>query len=265
MAYTVESRDPYTGGHLWWVAQYGRMLAEHMGLDRHEVAKVMVGGFLHDLGKVGIPDAILRKPGALTEEELAVIRTHPVVGARLLVEHPLAGLVGDAVAYHHERPDGGGYPYGLAGGDIPLQARLVGVCDAFDAMTSHRPYRAGMPMERALEIVRDQRGRQFDAAAAEAFCALPTEELAHVQGHSDDGIPLRECPMCGPTLVVRRDQRPGALLHCRSCAGTFELTVDGGVRPTGATATPAQMEPEPDLPLIRDLIGAAARHISAAG
>ena len=109
-------------------------------------ARIAIGGFLHDLGKIGIPDAILRKRDKLTDDEMAIMKTHPDVGARLLAGHPLADLVRDAVLLHHETLDGSGYPKGIAGPDIPIAARIVGLCDAFDAMTSTRPYRAGMPM-----------------------------------------------------------------------------------------------------------------------
>lgn len=108
MAWVVEARDPYTGGHLWRVSRYAAMLGEAAGLSGAALARVEIGGFLHDLGKIGIPDAILRKPGRLTEEEYEIIRTHPEVGARLLAAHPLAALVRSAVLCHHETPDGGG-------------------------------------------------------------------------------------------------------------------------------------------------------------
>lgn len=140
MAWFVEARDPYTGGHLWRVSRYARLLAEETGLPAAEVAQVSVGGFLHDLGKIGVPDAVLRKPSRLTEEEYAVIKTHPDLGLRMLARHPLAAFVGDAVGMHHERPDGLGYPNGLTTENIPVAARIVGICDAFDAMTTALPH-----------------------------------------------------------------------------------------------------------------------------
>ena len=146
MAWVVEARDPYTGGHLWRVSRYAALLCERAGIPMDECARIAIGGFLHDLGKIGIPDAILRKRDKLTDDEMAIMKTHPDVGARLLAGHPLADLVRDAVLLHHETLDGSGYPKGIAGPDIPIAARIVGLCDAFDAMTSTRPYRAGMPM-----------------------------------------------------------------------------------------------------------------------
>ena len=153
MASMVEAKDPYTGGHLWRVSQYTRLLAEAAELPPSEVARIAVGGFLHDLGKIGIPDHIFVKPGRLTDEEFELIRTHPEVGYRLLERHPLAGLVNEAVLSHHETPAGTGYPRKLAGKDIMIEARIVGICDAFDAMTSARPYRQGMHIDKALSII----------------------------------------------------------------------------------------------------------------
>src|SRR6476620_1091189 len=141
MAWMVESRDPYTGGHLWRVSRLARLLAMCAHLPEPEVARIALGGFLHDLGKIGIPDHILRKPGRLTEAEYDVMQTHPEIGSRSLALHPLAHLVREDVLSHHERYDGKGYPKGLSGAMLPQEARIVGLCDAFDAMTSSRPYR----------------------------------------------------------------------------------------------------------------------------
>jgi HD-GYP domain-containing protein (c-di-GMP phosphodiesterase class II) len=148
-AWMVEARDPYTSGHLWRVSQFAMILAAKAGLPAAEVPRIAMAGFLHDLGKIGIPDAILGKPGRLTEEEYSVIKTHLCIGSSMLAGHPLASLVDAAVLMHHEMPNGKGYPLGLMGKDIPIDARIIGLCDAFDAMTSARPYREGMPREQA--------------------------------------------------------------------------------------------------------------------
>ena len=261
MAWFVEARDPYTGGHLWRVSRYARLLAEHAQFSPAEAARIGLGGFLHDLGKVGIPDAILRKPERLTEEEYAVIKTHPDIGMRMLASHPLAALVQEAIQLHHERPDGQGYPLRLRGESIPEVARIVGVCDAFDAMTSTRPYRRGMPRDQALGILGAEQGTQFDARFAGLFIALgKAGRLDHVMGHSDDGIPLQSCPMCGPTLVLRKDQQAGEKIYCRNCTGEFELKpVDSGLvaTPTGHQGRPADLEPEADSELIQRTVAAA--------
>jgi hypothetical protein len=269
MAWFVEARDPYTGGHLWRVSRYARLLADAAGFPEREAARIGLGGFLHDLGKVGVPDAILRKPEALSHEEYAVIKTHPAVGMRMLAAHPLAELVGDAVLLHHERPDGAGYPRGLHGESTPATARVIGICDAFDAMTSHRPYRAGMPRDRALAIIAGLRGEQFDARYADAFLALgEAGALDHFIGHSDAGIPLQTCPMCGPTLVVQRGQHAGELLYCRNCGGEFVLEPENGrlaARPTGRKGDPQALAPQVDEPLIAETVRAAAAALAANG
>jgi len=193
MASMVEARDPYTGGHLWRVSQYSRILATNHGLPDTDVARIALGGFLHDLGKVGVPDAILNKPDRLSHEEYAVIKTHPEVGNRLLSEHPLAELARAAVLSHHETPDGKGYPQRLIGKDIPIDARIVGICDAFDAMTSNRPYRRGMPVAKALAIIEDNLGTQFDAALGRLFLELGhTGALDHIVEHANGDL-LRGC------------------------------------------------------------------------
>lgn len=262
MAWFVEARDPYTGGHLWRVSRYARLLADRAGLPEAEAARISLGGFLHDLGKIGVPDAILRKPGALTNDEYAVMKTHPDVGLRMLAGHPLQLLVHDAVGLHHERPDGRGYPKGLAEDDIPVAARIVGICDAFDAMTSARPYRAALPRIEALRRLQEGLGSQFDVSLAEHFIALgESGSLDHIISHSDDGIPLQACPMCGPTLVIKREHQVGDALFCRNCGGGFHLdTTPEGLqaRPTGKSGAPADLEPELDAALIGRTLDAAA-------
>ncbi len=267
MAWAVEARDPYTGGHLWRVSRYALLVADQLGYREAEAARVSLGGFLHDLGKIAVPDAILRKPGALTVDEYAIIKTHPDVGRRLLAGHPLASLVQDVVLLHHERPDGRGYPLGLAGEAIPPMARIVGVCDAFDAMTSHRHYRQGMPRDFALSIIDEARGAQFDQDVADVFLQMGRQGVFnHIISHSDDGIPLRECPICGPTLVIRREVHAGDHVFCRNCSGEFELKegADGLIAlPTGGKGSPADLEPDIDSALIARTVQAAVAVLPA--
>jgi hypothetical protein len=268
MASLVEARDPYTGGHLWRVSQFSRLLAEDAGLAAGEMARIALGGFLHDLGKVGVPDAILNKPDRLSAEEYEVIKTHPAVGERLLSGHPLAALARVAVLSHHERPDGAGYPGGLAGDAIPVDARVVGLADAFDAMTSTRPYRRGMPVGRALDVIEENLGRQFDRALGERMVALGRAgALDHVVGHSDMGIPIQECPMCGPTIVVRRDQESGAQVYCRHCGGgAIVRKSDGAIRieSTGERGDAEALQPDVDVTLIDGLVAEASRTLGLA-
>ncbi len=263
MAWMVEARDPYTGGHLWRVSRFARLLAIDAGLADADVARIAVGGFLHDLGKISIPDHILGKKDRLTEDEYAVIKTHPEVGWRMLAGHPLARLAEAAVRAHHETPDGAGYPRGLKGAQVPVDARIVGICDAFDAMTSTRPYRRGMPIEKALCILENNFDCQFDREYGQRFVALGRAgELDHIVGHSDEGIPLHECVMCGPTLVLRRNQKAGDSVYCRSCTGEYRAEQREGrlvTLPTGRMATPADLEPEADVTLIADVVRESAR------
>lgn len=266
MAWIVEARDPYTGGHLWRVSRYARMLAQNLQLAEEEVARVALGGFLHDLGKIAIPDAILNKRDRLTAEEYDIIKTHPAAGMRMLAGHPLGALVKNVVLFHHEMPNGQGYPNGVAGDHIPRDARIVGICDAFDAMTSTRPYRKGMPIQQALGIIEENLGRQFDRTIGRDFLQLGhAGMLDHIAGHTDEGIPLHECPMCGPTLVLRKNQVAGSLVYCRNCAGEFiaEHTESGLVpRATGKKGNAKNLEVEADTELIQRLIRESAKAVT---
>lgn len=268
MASLVEARDPYTGGHLWRVSQFSRLLAIDLVLPETDVARITLGGFLHDLGKIGVPDAILNKAGKLSDDEYAVIQTHPDIGARLLSGHPLGALVHAAVAMHHETPDGRGYPGKLVGEAIPLDARIVGLTDAFDAMTSTRPYRAGMPIEKALSIIGENLGTQFDRDLGERLIRLgKAGQLDHVVGHSDLGIPLYRCGMCGPTIVVRRGSQAGEHVYCRACGGQHEVdrsSAEIRVKETGRRGSPKQLEPQVDEVLIDQLVTEASRHLATA-
>lgn len=257
-AWMVEARDPYTGGHLWRVARMAHALALASGSTPREASRIAMAGFLHDLGKVGIPDAILRKPGRLTDEEFATIKTHPRVGARMLAGHPLAELLVGVIHHHHEMPNGRGYPLGLVGAEIPHDARLVGICDAFDAMTSTRPYRAGMPIARALDIIESELGHQFDLALGATFVRMGRAgAFDAVVGHSDEGIPLQHCPACGPTLVRPRSARAGDHLGCPACAARFSWTdSEQGLQalPTAEQAAAEELEPGLDRMQIEALV-----------
>jgi hypothetical protein len=267
MAWMVEARDPYTGGHLWRVSRFAHLLATASGLPTTDVARIAIGGFLHDLGKISVPDHILGKKDRLSDEEYAVIKTHPEVGWRMLAGHPLASLAEAAVRAHHETPDGRGYPRGLQGEAVPVDARIVGICDAFDAMTSTRPYRRGMPIGNGLQIIEDNLGRQFDAPLGARFVALGRAgHLDHIVGHSDEGIPLRDCLTCGPILVVQRHHQAGDHLYCRSCTGEYLLENRAGTLtavPTGGTGTPQQLEPQTDNALIAQVVRDSARALLA--
>ncbi|MHB8842049.1 MAG: HD-GYP domain-containing protein [Candidatus Aquicultor sp.] len=168
----IEAKDPYTRGHSGNVAQLSADLASHLGLNKTDIERAYIGGLLHDIGKIGIPGAILKKPASLTDEEFATIKEHPYKG--LEITQPIDALinVSDIVIYHHERFDGRGYPLGLGGENIPLLARIAALADAFDAMTSDRPYRRGMPVEKALADIEQNKGTQFDPTLAAHFITM---------------------------------------------------------------------------------------------
>jgi HD-GYP domain-containing protein (c-di-GMP phosphodiesterase class II) len=174
----VEARDAYTGRHAERVTAYGIALAHATGVETERLSQIEFGFLLHDVGKVGVPDAILFKPGALTEEEFALIARHPVIGSEILRDIGFLGEGKLVVRHHHERWDGTGYPDRLSGDDIPLAARIFAVADALDALTTDRPYRRGTRFERAREEIRSHSGSQFDPDVVAAFDTIPDETFA---------------------------------------------------------------------------------------
>ena len=182
----IDAKDPYTCGHSDRVARVAVRLAQQLGCDRRQTETVYLAGLLHDVGKIGIDDEVLRKPGKLTESEYEHIKTHTEIGYRILVDIKQLDEVLPVVLHHHEQWDGRGYPHGLAGENIPFLARVVAVADAFDAMGSDRPYRQGMSDEKLDAILHDGAGKQWDASVVEAFFDARDEirEIAKAQNKS---------------------------------------------------------------------------------
>jgi HD-GYP domain-containing protein (c-di-GMP phosphodiesterase class II) len=172
LAQVVEEKDPTTAGHLGRTQRYGLALAGRVDPSLARRPDVAYGFYLHDIGKVGVPERVLGKPGPLDEDEWTLMREHPAIGARII--EPIRFLTGamEIVRSHHERWDGSGYPDRLAAEDIPLTARIFSLADSFDAMTSDRPYRRAMPVEAALEEIRRGAGTQFDPHVAAEFLSL---------------------------------------------------------------------------------------------
>ena len=193
LAHVVEAKDPTTRGHLDRTAHYGLALARVVDPVLAARPEVAYGFFLHDIGKVGIPESILCKAGPLTELEWIVMRSHPNQGARIVEPIPFMGEAVEIVRTHHERFDGGGYPRGLRGEQIPLAARIFAIADSFDAMTSDRPYRSALSTEEAVAEIRAGSGTQFDPLCVEAFEALAAE---------DDGFVLHGKRLT-PTFAAR--------------------------------------------------------------
>ena len=179
----IESKDRYLKGHSARVALYAGEIAQTLGMTTEMVEVVRRGAMLHDLGKLSIMDTILSKPERLTADEFTIIKSHPVVGARIL--EPLRFLAREtcAVRHHHERFDGTGYPDGLRGEDIPMVARVVTVADVFDAITSNRPYRTALPLASAREEIARGCGSHFDPVVAEAFLRIPLSRLEEINRH----------------------------------------------------------------------------------
>jgi putative two-component system response regulator len=176
LARAAEYRDDATGQHTERVGRLSGKLAAALGLDDSQVDLIRRAAPLHDVGKIGIPDQILLKPGKLTDEEFEVIKGHTTIGARILSgsHFPLLQLAEEIALTHHERWDGKGYSPGLAGEDIPISARILAVADTYDAMTHDRPYRSALPAEAAREEIAREGGRQFDPKVVDAFMSLPT-------------------------------------------------------------------------------------------
>jgi putative nucleotidyltransferase with HDIG domain len=194
LAAALDARDPYTAGHSERVARLSVSIGRAMRLPEAELEVLHLGALLHDIGKIGVSDLILRKPGTLTEDEFEQIKRHPGLGARIL--RPLNFLAEHVaiVELHHEQPDGCGYPYGLKGDDIPVPARIVHVADAFDAMTSARAYRPGRPAHEAIAELCHHGGTGFDLEVVQAITGLPVSDLPAATP------PVFEAEVAHPTL-----------------------------------------------------------------
>ncbi|MCB9844960.1 MAG: HD-GYP domain-containing protein [Phycisphaeraceae bacterium] len=168
----IDAKDPYTCGHSERVAHLASCLAGSIGFNQEQRDRVHIAGLVHDIGKIGVPESILTKPGRLTDAEFDAIKRHPEIGHRILRDIPMLGDVLPGVMSHHERWDGRGYPHGLAAEGIPFIARLLGLADTFDAMSSTRSYRGAMPRQRVIDEIRKCRGAQFDPDLVEPFLAL---------------------------------------------------------------------------------------------
>jgi HD-GYP domain-containing protein (c-di-GMP phosphodiesterase class II) len=180
----VENRDPYLKGHSLRVLAYAQQIAPAIELTQPQIGALQISARLHDLGRIIIPEFVVNHPGPLSPEQRETVRCHPETGANFLKALDFFGEVAEIIRAHHESYDGTGYPDMRAGNEIPVVARLLAIADAFDAMTSPRPYRAVMSIEAALEQIRQLAGQQFDPQMAEAFLALPQETLEGIQSRN---------------------------------------------------------------------------------
>jgi putative two-component system response regulator len=189
LAQAVEAKDAYTEGHLRRLRLFGEQLALAYGLLPGEVRAVRYGGILHDIGKIGVDEAIIRKPGPLTPEEALQMRRHPEIGAQIVSQMRFAPEVAPIISGHHEYWDGSGYPRGLAGEDIPIGARIITIVDAFDAMTTDRPYRAALGEDEAVRRLVAGRGSQFDPDLLDTFLKLiAAGEISHERARVQGGL-----------------------------------------------------------------------------
>ena len=191
LAAALDLRDRETEGHSRRVVEYTARLARQLGLEEPEIMEIGRGALIHDIGKIGVPDAILLKPSALEPDERLIIERHPQEGYDMLRGIPYLKEEVKIVLAHQEAWDGTGYPYGLRGADIPLGARLFAVADTFDALTSHRPYRQSRPMDAACQVIAAEAGRQFDPAVVAAFLAVPLAEWAEIRARVEVEVAQR--------------------------------------------------------------------------
>lgn len=198
IANLVDAKDPYTAGHSRRVALLALAVADELAVEGSLKSTLWSAGYLHDLGKVAVPLRVLAKDGSLTDEEFAFIRAHPADGADILETIPALQHLTAGVRHHHERWDGRGYPDGLGGDDIPLEAQIMAVCDTYDAMTSTRAYRSSMPSDYALQEIQRVSGTQFNPAVAEAFLSIPEDIFAGL--HDSRPEAFKEIPQRVTTL-----------------------------------------------------------------
>ncbi len=206
MINALDAKDPYTCGHSDRVASTARQIGERLGLEARECDLLYMSGLLHDIGKIGIPDEVLLKPGKLTPEEFEIIAQHPSIGHAILSHLPQLKAVLPGVLHHHEHLNGNGYPHKLTGDDIPLFGRILAVADAFDAMTTCRPYRTAMPFEKARGILQEGAGTQWDPAIVEAFLACLPEILEHRTQNADGLQNIFEAAAASQHALGERDE-----------------------------------------------------------
>ena len=172
---TIEAKDEYTRGHSYRVAEYAALIAAELGWSSEEIQQLKHAAYLHDIGKIGIPDLILNKPSRLTDDEYNLIKKHTVIGAEILKDITFVPHIVEVARNHHERYDGTGYPRGLAGEDIPYMARILTIADCFDAMTARRPYKNPLSVSYAVSELKKNSGTQFDPELVDVFIRLINE------------------------------------------------------------------------------------------
>ena len=203
MADTVDLRDTYTGGHSKQVADLVHQTLIQLKISGPEATLIEIAARLHDIGKIGIPDRILLKPGKLLPEEMAIMRTHSQKGAELISKYKDFSRGAEMIMYHHERWDGQGYPAGLKGHEIPFGARIIAVADSFESMTSDRPYRKALSIHEAIQILLEGRGQQWDPNVVNAFVDLV---ISQMDEKSTEGLPGSQVALVSPQTILTSSQ-----------------------------------------------------------
>ena len=226
LANAIEMRDHYTVGHTWRVTNFAVQMAAKLGWNDEQIKLTQRGGVLHDVGKIAVDNAILSKPGRLTDEEYEKMKVHPERGARMLQDVDFLKRIIPFCLYHHERYDGQGYPYGLKGEDIPVEGRLIAVADTFDAMTSNRPYRKGLTPDAAIAEIEKGKGTQFDPVCADALVACYREgkvdRIFQDYMKSEKSI---ACPFCSTYINIPEGANVGDVFECQVCHRPVRLTM----------------------------------------
>ena len=181
LAFALEARDPYTEGHSLRVAEYSQVVGVEMSMCKQELERLKLAALMHDVGKIAVPDSVLRKEGKLTDQEWQQIKEHPQASARILEGFESLKEIAQWTLYHHERFDGKGYPNGKSGMDIPLPAQIMAIADSFDAMTSNRPYRAGMTLDQAVAEIEKNKGKQWRSDVVDAFLRVVQKGIIKIQ------------------------------------------------------------------------------------
>lgn len=204
----IALRDSETGGHNFRVSLYAFHLAEALGNPRIDMRALLLGAYLHDIGKIGIHDAILLKPGRLSDDEMEVMRSHVVLGLKIIKTSKWLQLARNVIESHHERYDGLGYPNGLKNIEIPLEARIFAIVDVFDALTSERPYKGPMELDRAIACIQEGAGSQFDSDLVTVFCRIASESYNTIHPAKDSELEEMMVKLVDRHRKVLYDSRP---------------------------------------------------------
>lgn len=226
LANAIEARDKYTIGHTWRVCRFAQALAKALNWEEQKIEQIEIGGLLHDIGKIGVDNRILSKPEPLTEDEYSKMKDHPELGAKILADIDFLKPYLPYILFHQERFDGSGYPMQLKGKEIPPEGRLLAIADAFDAMTSDRPYRTGFAPERAINEIERLAGKQFDPEMAVAFTKIYHEgKLSPYLQKKEKMKTKLSCPICQSSLNLKDLLFRGSDYICPICRHVIEVTI----------------------------------------